>query len=168
MSQASIQKAVYPGTFDPVTLGHLDLIERAARLFDRLVVAVAVNPSKTPLFNLEERLEMLQLATAHLPNVEAQRFEGLLVDFVRRQGSTVLVRGLRAILDFEYELEMTLTNRQLAPDIETIFLMPSLQYTYLRSSLVKNVARLGGDLSAFVPPAAIDKLVERCAAHQGE
>lgn len=159
--------AVYPGSFDPVTLGHLDLIERGSRLFDRLMVGVAANPSKECLFSLGERVEMLKEVTSHLDNVVVQEFDGLLVDYVRSVDSHVVVRGLRAIQDFEYELNMTLTNRQLAPDIETFFLMPNLQYTYLRASLVKNVASLGGDLRAFVPGPVIGRLIDRCAERNG-
>ena len=159
--------AVYPGSFDPVTLGHLDLIERGSRLFDRLVVGVASNPKKECLFSLRERVEMLGEVTGHLGNVDVREFDGLLVDFVRSVQSHIVVRGLRAIQDFEYELNMTLTNRQLAPDIETFFLMPNLQYTYLRASLVKNVASLGGELSAFVPKPVIGRLQERCAERNG-
>ncbi len=162
-----MRDAVYPGSFDPVTLGHVDLIERGSRLFDRLVVAVAANPTKSPLFSETERLEMVREVTAHLSNVEVRQFDGLMVDFARSNGAKVVLRGLRALLDFEYELDMALTNRRLAPEIETVFLMPSQEYTFLRSSLVKNVAKLGGDLKSFVPEAVIERLVARCTAQKG-
>ncbi len=159
--------AIYPGSFDPVTLGHLDLIERGAGLFNRLVVAVAANPSKAPLFTLSERIEMLESVIGHLNNVEVRKFDGLMVEFARANGIGIVLRGLRAMLDFEYELDMTLTNRQLAPDIETMFLMPNLQYTFLRSSLVKNVASLGGDLKPFVPKTLVERVMQRCKDQNG-
>lgn len=162
-----IRNAVYPGSFDPVTLGHLDLIERGARLFGHLTVAVAENPTKQPYFSTQERVEMLEMVTKQIENVEIKTFDGLMVDFARSIGAQVVLRGMRAILDFEYELDMALTNRRLAPDIETVFLMPSLHYTYLRASIVKNVANLGGDLSAFVPQPVAERLMNRCKRKNG-
>jgi pantetheine-phosphate adenylyltransferase len=146
-------KAIYPGSFDPVTLGHLDLIERASRIFDELIVGVAERTlHKSPLLPLAQRLDLVRRAVADLPNVTVESFEGLLVAYARSRGVRVLVRGLRAFSDFEYEFQMALTNRQLAPDIETMFLMPSEQYSYVSSSVVREVANLGGDTEQFVPP----------------
>ena len=145
--------AVYPGSFDPLTNGHLDVIERAARLFDEVIVAVAVNTAKTGLFSFEERVALIRASLKGMPNVRVDRFEGLLVDFVRRSGAQVVVRGLRAISDFEFEFQMALMNRKLDDSIETMFLMPKEEYTYLSSRIVKEIARLGGAVSTFVPPA---------------
>ncbi len=150
--------AIYPGSFDPVTNGHLDLIERASRLFDRLIVALLTNPEKDPLFSLEERVEMLREVVAHLPNVEVETFDGLLVDYARRRGGRVLLRGIRAVSDYEYELQMALMNRNLAPDIETVFMLPSEAYSYLSSRLVKEVARLGGSIKELVPAAVHERI----------
>ncbi|MBI5135965.1 MAG: pantetheine-phosphate adenylyltransferase [Nitrospirae bacterium] len=146
--------AIYPGTFDPVTNGHLDIIRRCAPLFNQVTVAVAVNPAKTPLFSIADRLEMLRDACADLPFVRVTSFEGLLVRFAESQGAQAIIRGLRAVSDFEYELQMALMNRRLSDRIETVFLMPSQEYTYLSSSIVKGVARAGGDVSELVPPGA--------------
>ncbi|MCX6357060.1 MAG: pantetheine-phosphate adenylyltransferase [Candidatus Aureabacteria bacterium] len=143
--------AIYPGSFDPVTYGHIDVIERALRIFGRLVVAVAHNLEKTPIFTVEERLKILRAVTREIPGVEVDGFEGLLVDYARRRGANVIVRGLRALSDFEYEFQMALTNRKIAGDIETVFLMPSEQYSYLSSRIIKEISALGGDVSAFVP-----------------
>lgn len=143
--------AVYPGSFDPATNGHLDIIERAARTFDQLVVAVGRNSGKSAVFTPEERIEILQECVAPWPNVQVTSFEGLLVNFVREQGVRVVVRGLRAVSDFEFEFQIALANRQMAPDIETFFLMTSAEYLYLSSSIVKEIARLGGDISALAP-----------------
>ena len=150
--------AVYPGSFDPVTLGHLDIIERSAHMMDHLIVGVLQNNSKTPLFSVEERVKMLEDVTSYLPNVEVRAFGGLLVDFVHQCQADVIVRGLRAITDFEYELQMAQTNRVLAPDIDTVFLTTSLEYAYLSSTIMKEVARFGGDLSKFAPPEIITTL----------
>jgi len=144
--------AIYPGSFDPVTNGHLDVIARAARLFDRVVVAVACNELKQPLFSAEERLDLLRQSTAGLPGVEVTAFRGLLVDFARTCQAGVVVRGLRAISDFEFEFQMALMNRKLHPDLETCFLTPKEELTYLSSRLIKEIARLGGAIDAFVPP----------------
>ena len=146
-----MRRAVYPGSFDPVTNGHLDVIERAARLFDEVIVAVAVNSEKTGLFSFEERVELLRNVLKDKPNIRVTRFEGLLVDFARSQGARAVIRGLRAISDFEFEFQMALMNRKLEPEIETLFLMPREEYTYLSSRIVKEIARLGGDVTSFVP-----------------
>ena len=137
-------KAVYPGSFDPVTYGHLDVIERAAAVFAEVNVAVVVNPNKNPLFSLSERVEMLEACTKHLPNVTITQFEGLLVKYVQDKGAQVIIKGLRAISDFEYEFQMALMNRKQNPNIETLFMMTSSQYSYLSSSMAKEVLRLGG------------------------
>ena len=144
--------AIYPGSFDPPTRGHEDLIRRSLALADRVIVAVAVNPLKQPLFTVAERLAMLQAAIGDEPRVSYQSFDGLLVEFARRVGATIVVRGLRAVSDFEYEFQMALMNRTLAPRIETVFLVPAFDLTYLSSSLVREVARFGGDVSQLVQP----------------
>lgn len=144
--------AIYPGSFDPPTLGHLDVIERATRLFDRLVVAVGRNSAKTPLFSVEERMQALKESTAHLPTVEVDSFSGLLIEYAQQMGAKSLVRGLRATADFEYEFQMAMINRRLYEDIETVFLMTSWEHSYLSSSMVREVAVFGGDYSEFVPP----------------
>ena len=143
--------AVYPGSFDPVTNGHLDVIERGSKLFDKVIVGVLHNSAKSPLFSVEERVNILKEATAHLNNVEIVAFSGLSVEFARKCGAEVIIRGLRAITDFEYELQMAQTNRVLAPDIDTMFLTTSLEFAYLSSTTVKEVATFGGDISKFVP-----------------
>jgi len=145
------QKAIYPGTFDPVTYGHLDLIKRARGIFSELIVAVADNPHKKPLFSMNDRVDMLKKATAGWEGVIVEGFSGLVVDYARKQKAQVLIRGLRMISDFEYEFQMALTNRKLAPDIEVIFLMPQESYSYLSTRLLKETASLGADLSSFVP-----------------
>ena len=144
--------AVYPGSFDPVTNGHLDIIRRGSRLFDRIVVAILRNPEKEALFGLQERKRILQHATSGIPNVSVDSFDGLLVDYARRRGARVIVRGLRALSDFEYEFQMALMNRRLDSSIETVFMMPSEAYSYLSSRLVKEVVRLGGSVTGLVPP----------------
>lgn len=145
------QAALCAGTFDPITMGHLDVIERAARIFPRVVIGVASSPGKNPLFSPEERAELVRASTAHLPGVEIKPFKGLLVDFAESSNVQVIVRGLRAFSDFEYEFQMALTNRKLKSEIETIFLMPKQDYSYVSSSNVREVAQLGGDTSQFVP-----------------
>ncbi|HEX2715493.1 MAG TPA: pantetheine-phosphate adenylyltransferase [Candidatus Acidoferrales bacterium] len=150
--------AVYPGSFDPVTHGHLDLIERGAKLFDRLIAAVLRNLEKDPLFTLEERVEMLREVTKPWPNVEVDVFDGLLVEYARKRNAHVLLRGIRAISDYEYELQMALMNRKLEPGIETVFLMPAEAYSYLSSRLVREIARLGGPVHGLVPPAVERRL----------
>jgi len=146
-----MRKAIYPGSFDPITNGHLDVLTRATKLFDRVIVAVARNESKRPLFTLQERVEMVARAIRHLPNVEADSFEGLLVTYVERRSAHAVVRGLRAVSDFEFEFQMALMNRRLNDKIETIFMMPKDTYTFLSSRIVKEMAQLGGDVGAFVP-----------------
>jgi len=155
--------AVCPGSFDPVTYGHLDVLERAASRFDRLVVAVLRNASKSPLFDIDERMELLREVTAPWGNVEVESFEGLLVDFCRDRGVRLIVKGLRAVSDFEYELQMAQMNSRLG-DVETLFLTTSPVYSFLSSSLVKEVARFGGDVSDFVPPVVAERLRERLSA----
>ena len=155
--------AIYPGSFDPPTRGHEDLIRRSLLLSDRLIVAVAVNVAKQPLFGVEERLAMLRTAVGPDPRIEFVSFEGLLADFARRVGASVVVRGLRAVSDFEYEFQMALMNRQLHPSLETVFLVPALDLTYLSSSLVREIARFGGDVSALVHPAVAEALRARFA-----
>ena len=142
---------VYPGSFDPVTNGHLDIIQRAASIFDEVIVAILINPSKTGRFSIEKRLEMLQKVCVHLPNVRFDRFDGLLVDYMRHSGAKVIVRGLRAVTDFENEFQMAQLNHQLAPDVETLFLMTSPQHAYLSSSAVREIGMFGGDIAPFVP-----------------
>ena len=143
--------AVYPGSFDPITNGHVDIIQRGARLFDRIIVAILVNPDKQPLFSREERLEMAREVFASEPKVEVDAFEGLLIDFARHRRASVIVRGLRAVSDFEYEFQMALMNRRLAADIETVFMMPAEAYTYTSSRLIREVFALGGPITGLVP-----------------
>jgi len=144
--------AIYPGTFDPITNGHSDLIQRAARLFDKVIVAIAANPKKAPLFNLEERVELAREVLVGVDNVEVCGFDSLLADFAHQQGAKVILRGLRAVSDFEYEFQLAGMNRRLAPEVETLFLTPAEKYTFISSSLVKEVASLGGEVSDFVDP----------------
>ena len=155
--------ALYPGSFDPPTRGHEDLVRRSLALADRVIVAVATNSAKQPLFGIEERLELLRTALGSDPRVTVETFDGLLVDFARKVGATMAVRGLRAVSDFEYEFQMALMNRQLHPGLETVFLVPALDLTYLSSSLVREVARHGGDVSALVHPAVAAALKRRFA-----
>jgi pantetheine-phosphate adenylyltransferase len=155
--------AVYPGTFDPFTNGHGDLTRRALRIFPRLILAVAQNPQKSPLFTLEERLAIVRQATADLPNLEIDTFDMLTVDYVRSKGAQVIVRGVRAVSDFEFEFAMALMNRKISEDIETVFLMPNQSYTYLSSRLVKEVALLGGNVDDLVPPLAATLLKDRAS-----
>jgi pantetheine-phosphate adenylyltransferase len=151
-------RALYPGSFDPLTLGHLDLMERAAVLFDGLVVAVLQNPGKTPAFPLEQRLAQIQRATSHLAGVEVRSFDGLTVDMARECGAAVILRGLRALSDFEFELQLAHTNKTLAPHLETLFLATAAHHSFLSSSVVKEVARFGGDVSHMVPRGVADDL----------
>ena len=152
-------KAIYPGTFDPLTNGHLDLIARGAKIVDHLVVAILRNSQKgSPLFTVEERFSMISEATAHFPNVSVATFGGLLVDFARKEGATAVLRGIRAISDYEYEFQMAMMNRKLDPDLETLFMMPAEKYTYVSSRLIKGVFQLGGDVTALVPPLVVERL----------
>jgi pantetheine-phosphate adenylyltransferase len=150
--------AVYPGTFDPITNGHLDIIERASDLFDKVIVTIALNTNKKPLFTKQERMDMIRKVTGNFKNIEVDSFDGLLVDYAARKNASVIIRGLRAVSDFEYEFQMSLTNRKLAPNITTIFLMPNEKYSYLNSSLVKELAKFKGKTSCFVPDYVREKL----------
>ena len=153
------RRAVYPGSFDPVTSGHLDIVRRAANLFDTLIIAVGKNAGKNPFFSAEERVELLQMACSEWPNVVVRAFDNrLLVDFAQEERAQVIIKGLRAVSDFEYEFSMALANHKLAPHIETMFLMTSAEHLYLSSSLVKEIARLGGDVSSLVPPIVESRL----------
>ncbi|MBI3011854.1 MAG: pantetheine-phosphate adenylyltransferase [Candidatus Omnitrophica bacterium] len=153
-----MMRAVYPGTFDPVTYGHIDLIKRARNIFDEVIVAVAHNPSKSPLFTIEERVRLLQRATRSLRGVTVDHFDSLVVDYVRRKRARVMIRGLRMLSDFEYEFQMALTNRKLSEEVETIFMMPSESYAYVSARLIKEAGAFGADLSAFIPPYVADAL----------
>jgi len=157
-------KAVVPGSFDPVTSGHVDVIERASKLYREVIVAVAMNYEKKPLFSVEERVEMLREVTSHLPNVRVDAFEGLLVRYVEQQGAGVIVKGLRAVSDFEFELQMALMNRRQAPDVETVFLMTGAEHIYLSSSIVKEIAALGGPVDGLVPKAIEKRLLDKVQA----
>ena len=153
--------AIYPGSFDPITSGHLDLIERGCRLFDRLIVSILRNETKQPLFTVEERIEMLREVVGHFPNVEVDSFNGLLVDYAAEKNATALVRGIRAISDYEYELQMALMNRRLRPDIETVFMMASEAHSFISSRLVKEVFALGGNITGLVPSSVEVRLRKR-------
>ena len=155
--------AGYPGSFDPVTLGHYDIIERTSKIMDKVIIGVLQNKSKTPLFSSEERVNMLKEVTASLKNVEVRSFDGLLIDFAKSCNATVVVRGLRAVTDFEYELQLAQTNRVIAPDIDTLFLNTNLKYSYLSSSVVKEIAEFGGDISMFLHPQIADKVKAKFA-----
>lgn len=156
-----MKKAIYPGSFDPVTLGHLDIIERSSKMVDHLIVGVLNNNAKSPLFSVDERVNMLKEITADYKNVEVVSFSGLLVDFVKQNDISIIVRGLRAVTDFEYELQMAQTNRTMCPEVDTMFLTTNLQYAYLSSSIVKEVAKYGGDLKNFVPATVIPKIYDK-------
>jgi pantetheine-phosphate adenylyltransferase len=161
-----IRRAIYPGSFDPVTNGHLDVIDRARKLFDEVIVAVAHNDQKRPLFSLEERLGLLKTALGKIKNVEVAPLDGLLVNFAIERKATAVIRGLRAISDFEFEFQMALMNRKLESSVETIFLMPKEEYTYLSSRIVKEIARLGGDVSEFVPTRVATALGKKMTKHE--
>ena len=154
-------RALYPGTFDPPTNGHVDLITRGAKIFDHLTVAILVNPDKNPLFTVEERAEMLKEATSTISNVSIATFDGLMVEFARQQGVTAVLRGIRAITDYEYEFQIALMNRRLAPEIETVFLQPAGRYSFVSSRMLKEVFSLGGDVTGLVPPNVLKRLRER-------
>lgn len=156
-----MKRAIYPGSFDPVTLGHLDVIERSAKISDELIVGVLNNNAKSPLFSVEERVNMLKEVTQHMPHVKIEAFDGLLVDFAVRSDANIIVRGLRAITDFEYELQMSQMNNALNPDVDTVFLTTRLEYAYLSSSTVKEVALMGGDISKFVPQIVVERVYNK-------
>ena len=162
MSERSV--VVYPGTFDPFTRGHEDLVRRASRIFDEIIVAVARSRNKNPLFGLEERVEIAREVLSPFPNVEVVGFDGLLIDFMRQRGARILLRGLRAVSDFEYEFQMAGMNRKLFPDIETVFLTPADEYMFISATMVREIARLGGDVRGFVHPVVAERLAHRNAA----
>src|SRR5512138_932643 len=167
MAPSAVPVAVYPGTFDPFTFGHIDLVRRSLRLFPRLIVAVANNPHKTPLFTIDERVAIVHQATADMPGVEVDTFSDLTVEYVRRKGAQVILRGVRAVSDFEFEFAMALMNRKMNDEIETLFLMPNQAYTYLSSRLVKEIALLGGAVDELVPPLAARLLKARASQPPG-
>jgi pantetheine-phosphate adenylyltransferase len=156
-----MRKVIYPGTFDPVTNGHLDIIKRAGDLFDSVIVTIAKNPNKTPLFSLEERFEMLKESTKEFDNIIIDSFDGLTVEYAKNAGAIAIIRGLRAVSDFEYEFQMALMNRKLDGNIATVFLMPHEKYTYLNSSIIKNLASLKSDISDFVPPVVSEAFIKK-------
>jgi len=156
-----VNLGIYPGTFDPITHGHTDIISRSLHIFDHIVVAVAPNPRKKPLFDIQERVEMAKLVTKDLPRVEVVEFQGLLVEYVKQRGAQAIIKGLRAISDFEYEFQMALVNRKLDEQVETVFLMPSQEYSYLTSGIIKEVASLGGPVTQFVHPEVSNRLHQR-------
>ena len=164
-----MRRAIYPGSFDPATYGHIDMIERSAKIVDELVVAVLRNSAKNPLFSVEERVSMLEEITDHLPNVYIRSFDGLLIDYAREVGASIIVRGLRAVTDFEYELQIAQTNRIVNSQIDTVFLTTSLEYAYLSSTIVKEVASYGGDISHFVPEGLIGRIYAKYpeSGHKG-
>lgn len=155
------RKVIYPGTFDPVTNGHLDVIERASEMFDGVIVTVAINPAKQPMFSTEERVHFLKESLKQYENVSVDTFNGLVVDHAHTHGATGIIRGLRALSDFEYEFQMALMNRKLAEDVTTVFLMPNEKYTYLNSTVIRNLVQFGGDVSDFVPPVVLEAFKER-------
>jgi len=156
-----MKTAIYPGTFDPVTKGHLDILERAIAIFDKVIVTLGINPNKKPLFTAEERMELLKDAVKDYKNVEIAVFDGLLVEFARKNSAVAIIRGLRALSDFEYEFQMALMNKKLADEIHTVFLMPNEKYTYLNSSIVRNLAQFGTDVTDFVTPLVNERLKEK-------
>ena len=158
---------VYPGSFDPVTLGHLDIIERGAKIVDKLVVGFLLNGMKNPMFSVEQRIQLLQEATKHIPNVEIRPFQGLLVDFLKQEDATEVIRGLRAVTDFEYELQMAQANRSLYPEMETVFLTTNVQYSFISSTIVKDVLRHNGDVSHFVPESVLDMIYKLGGSNYG-
>lgn len=163
-----MRKAIYPGSFDPVTFGHIDVLERAVKIFDKVIIAVAKNPDKSAMFSLEERVAMLKEITKGRANVEVDAFDGLLVEYAANKGAPVVIRGLRALSDFEYEFQMALTNRKLADNIETIFMMPSESYSYLSSRMIKEIATLGGNIRHFVPESVAKRLLDRITEKSGK
>ena len=163
-----MKRAIYPGSFDPLTLGHLDMIERSAKIVDELVIGVLNNSAKNSLFSLDERVSMIKEMTESMPNVTVASFDGLLVDYMKEINATIIVRGLRAVTDFEYELQMAQTNRVLAPDVDTVFLTTSLEYAYLSSTIMKEVANFGGDLSKFAPSEITEAVEEKLKKRETE
>ena len=153
--------AIYPGTFDPITLGHLDILQRASKLFNHVIITLAINSNKTPLFSREERLDFIGDAVKNLQNVTVDSFEGMLIKFAEKMGASAVIRGLRAISDFEFEFQLALMNRKQNPDITTVFLMPNEKYTYLNSTIIREVAKFGGDVSSFITPLVAEKLKEK-------
>ncbi len=160
-------RAIYPGTFDPLTNGHLDLIARGSKIFDHLIVAILNNSEKEPLFPVKERVEMLTEATREFSNISVSTFDGLLVEFARQQQAQALLRGIRAISDYEYEFQMALMNRRLAPQLETVFMMPAEKYSYVSSRLIREVFRLGGSVEGLVPPSVVERLQKQAAQRPG-
>lgn len=156
-----MRRAIYPGSFDPVTFGHIDMIERSAKIVDELVVAILINSAKNPLFSVKERVSMLEEITGHIPNIRITSFNGLLIDYAKKVDASIVIRGLRAVTDFEYELQIAQTNRIINSNIDTMFLTTSLEYAYLSSTIVKEVASYGGDISHFVPKQLIDRIYEK-------
>ena len=163
-----MKRAIYPGSFDPVTFGHLDMIERSAKIVDELVVGVLNNSAKNSLFSVEERVSMIEEMVADFPNVKVASFDGLLVDFMKEIDATIIIRGLRAVTDFEYEIQIAQSNHVQNPDVETIFLTTNLQYSYLSSTIVKEFASYGGDISKFVPKQFIQRIYDKYNIKQGE
>lgn len=153
--------AIYAGTFDPLTFGHLDLIERAARLVEKVIIGVAASPGKKPMFSSDERIALAKTVLAHCPTVEVQGFDGLLVDFAKQHNAQIILRGMRAVADFDYEFQLASMNRHMMPDIETLFLMPAEKYMYVSASIVREIASLGGDITGFVPPAVVEALHQK-------
>lgn len=154
-------RAIYAGTFDPITLGHLDLIERASHLVEKVIIGVAASPSKRPLFSLEERVDLVKQALAHCHNVEVLGFSGLLIDFAKAQQANMVLRGIRAVADFDYEYQLASVNRQMSPSLETVFLMPAEKYMVVSASMVREIAALGGDVTSFVPPVVVEALKQK-------
>ena len=153
--------AVYPGSFDPITNGHLDIIERALKVFDKVIVAILINPTKKGLFSVQERVELIKKVTKDIDNVEVESFEGLLVDFLEKKETNIIIKGLRAVSDFEYEFQMALMNNKLNSDVETVFMMTSAEYSYLSSSSVKQVAKFGGNINGLVPDEIVDDVIRK-------
>jgi len=161
-----MKTAVYPGSFDPITNGHLDIIERSSKIFDKVYVAILNNSSKKSLFTVEERCELIERVTKNIPNIEITSFDGLLINFVREKGSNVIIKGLRAISDFEYEFQMALLNKKLVPEMETLFMMTSVNYSFLSSSAVREIAKNGGNIDGLVPDCIKDRIITKLACGQ--
>jgi pantetheine-phosphate adenylyltransferase len=161
MAEKEIRTVIYPGSFDPITNGHLDIIERASRIFDKVIVVIGTNPEKQPLFTADERLEMIRGAVAHIDGIEIDHFSGLIVDSAKERGAVAIIRGLRALSDFEFEFQLALMNRHMEPEINTVFLMPHERYTHLNSSIVRELAHFGRDVTEFVPPIVTQYLKQK-------